>query len=339
MTASPGSNPGSGSWLEKEWYRASPWQFILAPLSLLFLVLSSLRRAAYRLGWLRSERLPVPVIVVGNISVGGTGKTPLVLWLIRFLQQQGMHPGIVSRGYGGSSAAPRPALADSDAASVGDEPVLLASRSGCPVWVGRDRVATGRALLEAHPECDIIVSDDGLQHYRLRREVEIVVVDGQRRFGNGHLLPAGPLREGTGRLRGVDAVVVNGGGMLDLPVAQFGMRLHGSSLRNLLSGEVLEAGALAGKNIHAVAGIGHPRRFFDHLRGLGLEFEAHAFPDHYAYRPGDLGWTDADAVIMTEKDAVKCTGFASERYWGLAVEAEVSPGLGALIMNKIRGVE
>lgn len=301
------------------------------------MVLSFLRRNAYRLGWLRSERLPVPVVVVGNISVGGTGKTPLVLWLVHFLKQQGLRPGIVSRGYGGSGEAPRAALADSDAACVGDEPVLLASRSDCPVWVGRDRVAAGRALLDAHPECDVIVCDDGLQHYRLRRDVEIVVVDGQRRFGNGYLLPAGPLREGTGRLCGVDAVVVNGGAVLEMQIVQFGMRLRGSALRNLRSGKILDAAALVGKHIHAVAGIGHPQRFFDHLHGLGLVFEAHAFPDHHAFRPGDLEWPDAEVVVMTEKDAVKCMGFVTEHYWALSVVAEVAPGLGELVVSKIKG--
>lgn len=339
MTAVPGSSSGPGSWLEKQWYRLSLWQLILLPLSMLFRLLSFLRRVAYRLGWLPSERLPVPVVVVGNISVGGTGKTPLVLWLTRFLRQQGLRPGIVSRGYGGSSAVPQPACPDSDATRVGDEPVLLAAKSGCPVWVGRDRVAAGRALLSAHPECDVIVSDDGLQHYRLRRDAEVVVVDGQRRFGNGCLLPAGPLREGTWRLRSVDAVVVNGGGEVAGAAPQYEMRLHGGTLRNLRSGDILDAAGLAGKKIHAVAGIGHPQRFFDHLRGLGLEFEAHAFPDHYVYGPADLDWHDAAVVLMTEKDAVKCNGFATERYWALAVEAEVDPGFGVLIMEKIRGVK
>jgi tetraacyldisaccharide 4'-kinase len=310
----------------------------LLPFSALFGALSALRRAAYRFGWLESERLPVALIVVGNITVGGSGKTPLVLWLVRWLKQHGFHPGIVSRGYGGKAETPMRAEPGGDAALVGDEPLLLARRGDCPVWIGRDRVAAGRALLAAHPECDVIVGDDGLQHYRLRRDVEIVVVDGQRRFGNEYLLPAGPLREGVGRLREVDAVVVNGDETVVLPGAAFHMRLQGAVLRNLLSGASVDAKMFQGRKLHAVAGIGNPQRFFDHLRGLGLVFEAHAFPDHHAFVAGDLDWNDADAVLMTEKDAVKCAAFASDRHWMLAVEAEVDPGLGQLVLNKLKGV-
>ncbi len=279
------------------------------------------------------------VIVVGNITVGGSGKTPLVLWLAQFLRQQGFRPGIVSRGYGGSAVLPQQAEPDGDAAQVGDEPLLLARRSHCPVWVGRDRVAAGRALLAAHPECDVIISDDGLQHYRLRRDMEIAVVDGQRRFGNGYLLPAGPLREGVGRLCSVDAVVVNGNEEVTSSVPQFHMRLRGVALSNLRSGVTAGVEGFKGKSIHALAGIGHPPRFFDHLHGLGLEFEAHSFPDHYAYRPGDLDWPGADAVLMTEKDAVKCAAIATDRHWVLAVDAELDPGLGVLILDKFKGAK
>jgi tetraacyldisaccharide 4'-kinase len=325
-------------WLERQWYRRSLWTVALLPFGVLFSALSTLRRAAYRFGWLKSERLPVALIVVGNITVGGSGKTPLVLWLVKWLKQHGCRPGIVSRGYGGSADAPMRAAPDGDAALVGDEPLLLARRGDCPVWIGRDRVAAGRALLAAHPECNVIVGDDGLQHYRLHRDVEIAVVDGQRRFGNGCLLPAGPLREGVGRLREVDAVVVNGDETVVLPGAVFYMRLQGAVLRNLRSGASVDAKMFQGSKLHAVAGIGNPERFFDHLRGLGLVFEAHAFPDHHAFVAGDLNWDDADAILMTEKDAVKCAAFASDRHWMLAVEAEVDPGLGQLVLNKLKGV-
>lgn len=324
---------GSGLWLEKQWYRQSMWQLVLLPLSALFWLLSASRRAAFGHGWLASERLPVPVIVVGNITVGGSGKTPLVLWLAQFLQQQGYRPGIVSRGYGSSAEAARPVDPGDDPALSGDEPVLLARKSACPVWVGRDRAAAGRALLAANPDCDVILCDDGLQHYRLQRDLEIAVVDGQRRFGNGWLLPAGPLREGLWRLRQVDVVVVNGGKLLDGLAAQFQMHLNGALLVNLRSGEKRPAAEMKGPGLHALAGIGHPQRFFEHLHALGLDFAAHVFPDHHAYWPGDMDWPDADALLMTEKDAVKCAGFADERYWFLPVEAEMDPSFGPEILK------
>lgn len=333
----PGPVSGSGSWLEKQWYRHGLWQLALLPFSILFWLLSALRRVAFRNGWMASERLPVPVIVVGNITVGGSGKTPLVLWLAKFLLQQGYRPGIVSRGYGGSAESARPVGVADDPALSGDEPVLLARRSNCPVWVGRDRAAAGRALLAANPGCNVILCDDGLQHYRLQRDIEIAVVDGQRRFGNGRLLPAGPLREGVWRLRQMDAVVVNGGNRLDdRLVTQFQMRLNGAQVSSLCSGEKRPVAALNGLKLHAFAGIGHPQRFFEHLHGLGLDFVAHVFPDHHVYLPGDLDWPDAEALLMTEKDAVKCAAFADERYWVLPVEAEMDPAFGPEILKLLR---
>lgn len=325
-------------WLQRQWLRLTPWHVVLIPLSILFGLAVALRRSLYRAGLLRAVRLAVPVIVVGNISVGGTGKTPLVLWLAGFLRQQGFHPGIISRGYGGGATGTLEVDAGSDPAMVGDEPLLLAKKSGCPVWVGRDRVDAGMSLLRAHPECDVLLSDDGLQHYRLGRDVEIVVVDGERKFGNGLLLPAGPLREGLSRLRSVDAVVVNGGARLGLPLCnEFAMRLEGREFYNLRNPRLRAAPSdFRGKKLHAVAGIGNPQRFFEHLRGLGLAFEAHAFADHCAYRPQDLSYADADALLMTEKDAVKCAGFADERYWALAVDAVLTPGCGEMVVQKLR---
>lgn len=329
-------------WLQRQWLRLTPWHVVLLPLSALFGLVTALRRVLYRAGLLRAVRLPVPVIVVGNISVGGTGKTPLVLWLADFLRQQGYHPGIVSRGYGGGAEGAVAVDIRSDPAVVGDEPLLLARKSGCPVWVGRDRVAAGNALLRAHPECDVLVSDDGLQHYRLARDMEIVVVDGERKFGNGLLLPAGPLREGVSRLRSVDAVVVNGGS----PKAamqlrnEFEMSLQGGVFYNLRNQELhAVATDFTVKKLHAVAGIGNPQRFFAHLRRLGLAFEEHAFPDHWAYRPQDLDYDAADALLMTEKDAVKCAGFADERYWALAVEAVLPPAFGQTVLQKLRDID
>ncbi|HEX5338088.1 MAG TPA: tetraacyldisaccharide 4'-kinase, partial [Gallionella sp.] len=210
------------NWLQGQWGRRTPWQILLLPPAALFFFISLVRRLLFRSGLRRSHRLPVPVIVVGNLTVGGTGKTPLVLWLVEFLRSQGYHPGIISRGYAGSAAQPQAVSAVSDPALVGDEPLLLARRTQCPIWVGRRRADVARALLVAHPDCDVIISDDGLQHYALQRDVEVVVVDGVRRFGNGLPLPAGPLREPLSRLQSVDAVVVNGG---TADVGEYGMRL------------------------------------------------------------------------------------------------------------------
>ena len=329
-------------WLQRQWLRLTPWHVVLLPLSILFGLVATLRRVLYRAGLLRAIRLSVPVIVVGNISVGGTGKTPLVLWLADFLRQQGYHPGVVSRGYGGGTGGAVAVDIHSDPAVVGDEPLLLAKRSGCPVWVGRDRVAAGNALLRAHAECDVLLSDDGLQHYRLGRDMEIVVVDGERKFGNGLLLPAGPLREGVSRLGSVDAVVVNGGGLIaGMPLRnELEMSLEGGVFYNLCKpGLRASAADFGGKKLHAVAGIGNPQRFFAHLRKLGLAFEEHAFPDHWAYRPQDMDYANADALLMTEKDAVKCVGFADERYWALAVEAILPPDFGQTVLQKLRDID
>jgi len=277
------------------------------------------------------------VIVIGNITAGGTGKTPLVLWVCDFLREQGYEPGIVSRGYGGrgetmvvrGSSAPE---------TAGDEPVLLARRSRCPVWIGRNRFAAARALIDANPRCNVIVSDDGLQHYRLRRDIEIAVLDASRTTGNGLPLPAGPLRESSGRLAEVDAVVVTGDPAPPaLTPRTFTMKLDGNVFRNLLNPAFhQEAGAFHGKRTHAVAGIGNPARFFDHLRRLGMSFAAHPFPDHHAYTQADLEFAGAEAIIMTEKDAIKCIRFARESHWVLPVDARVDVALGRLILEKMK---
>jgi tetraacyldisaccharide 4'-kinase len=321
------------NWLQGLWYRPSPWHALLLPLSLLFGLLAALRRGLYRARLLQSVKLPVPVVVVGNIAVGGTGKTPLVLWLAHFLRERGWRPGIISRGYGASTAQPHAVTPDGDPLQSGDEPLLLARRSGCPVWVGRDRAATGRALLKAHPDCNVLLCDDGLQHYRLRRDVEIAVIDGARGCGNGFLLPAGPLREGVKRLQTVDAVVVNGG----TGQGSHAMTLSGTLFRNLAdASRTAQAQDFRGLRLHAVAGIGNPQRFFDHLRGLGLECATRAFPDHHAYRAEDLAFAGTGPLLMTEKDAVKCADFAKPNWWALAVEAQVDAALGERLLEKLR---
>ncbi len=320
-------------WLERHWYRITPLHLLLLPASFVFRLVVAIRRALYRTGILSGEKLPVPVIVVGNITVGGSGKTPLTLWLARQLLDNGWHPGIICRGYGGTAASPQAVHPSSDPEAAGDEAVLMAQRKLCPVWAGRDRIAAARKLLGANPECDVILSDDGLQHYRLRRDVEIAVVDGVRRSGNGFLLPAGPLREPPSRLAGVDAVAVNGG---MAAAGEFSMQLEGTCFYNLLNPDIsAQAADFHGMSLHAIAGIGHPQRFFAHLNKMGLAAESHPFPDHHRYAPGDLAYAGADAILMTEKDAVKCAAFANENFWVLRVDAQVDPSLTQHILERI----
>jgi len=326
------------SWLERQWQRVTPASVLLYPPSLVFRAVVALRRKAYSAALLKTRSLPVPVIVVGNITVGGTGKTPLVLWLASFLAGHGMRPGIVSRGYGAEAPEARAVTPVSDPGRVGDEPLLLAQRSGCPVWIGADRVAAGLALLQANPECDVIVSDDGLQHYALARDFEIAVIDGSRGLGNGFMLPAGPLREPPARLRQVDAVVIHGA---PRPLAKrkgaVAMKLEGREFRNLLNpGHAVGPEHFQRRRVHAVAGIGNPARFFAHLEALGLTFEAHAFPDHHGYTAADLAFEGAETIVMTEKDAVKCASFAHETHWALRVDAVPDPELGELVLRKVR---
>ena len=310
---------------------------MLYPVSLLFRLGAALRRCAYAVGILRRQRLPVPVVVVGNISVGGTGKTPLVLWLAEFLGGRGMFVGIVSRGHGGDSPEPRPVAFDADPVRYGDEPVLIAKRSACPVWTGVDRVAAARSLLAVYPRCTAIISDDGLQHYALARDVELAVIDGERGLGNRLLLPAGPLREPPSRLKTVDAAVVNGPLHEIYPARNtFGMRLEGRDFHNLRNPDhIVGPEHFKRLRVIAIAGIGNPDRFFSHLRAIGLRFDARAFPDHHAYTPGDLAGIRADAIVMTEKDAVKCAPFASEKLWALRVDAVADAALGEFVLDKL----
>lgn len=321
-------------YLQEQWYRVGLWHIFLLPLSWLFYLLLKFRRFFYRMGLFNSFRLPVPVIVVGNITVGGTGKTPLVIWLVSWLREHGFNPGVISRGYGGSAEVPIMVDMGSNPADVGDEAVLIARRAGCPVWVGRKRALAGKALLHANPVCDVLISDDGLQHYALERDVEIVVDGGCDSYGNGWLLPAGPLREPLSRLESVDAVVLHTDNMSH---GNFSMNLAGAVFRNVADpAKTAQPVDFKGMNLHAIAGIGNPERFFRTLGLLGLQCAAHAFPDHYPFRAADLQFAGVQAILMTEKDAVKCESFADPRLWYLEVHAIVRGGLGERVLQRLR---
>jgi tetraacyldisaccharide 4'-kinase len=316
--------------LTRLWYGDSAGLSWLQPLSWLYGAAVHLRRTVYSRGWLTVHRVGRPVIVVGNLTVGGTGKTPLVIWLARRLTEQGLRVGIVSRGYGSRpEAEPRLVSERSSWHDVGDEPVLLARGSGCITMVGRDRVAAAQALV-AHP-VDVIVADDGLQHLRLARDCEIVVIDGNRGFGNGRMLPAGPLREPVSRLAGADFIVVNGGAehpsLQGLETFAKATALH----MTLLPGAAVRLDGREGSRpleafgdrpSHAVAGIGNPGRFFRDLRARGLEIIEHPFSDHHPFTAGELAFADDLPVLMTEKDAVKCLAFANPRLWVVPAAAE-----------------
>lgn len=311
--------------------------WLLWPASLAFGCVAFLRRHCYRLGLLASHDAGVPVVVVGNLTAGGSGKTPLVLRIVEFLREQGRRPGIVSRGYGGAAPGPREANIASDPAEVGDEPILLARRSGCPVWVAPDRVAACRALRAQHPECDVIVTDDGLQHYALRRTLEICVVDG-RGFGNGFLLPAGPLREPVSRLRSVDAVVAHGAA----GVPGYRMHLEGDTLVRFTDAhDRRPVSSFAGRRLHAAAGIGDPDRFFAQLARLGIDVVPHPFPDHHPFRAEDLRFADGDPVVVTEKDAVKLKSIVRAlpqvEFWILPVRAALDPAFERWLLEKLGG--
>ena len=324
--------------IQNAWVKKGAFFYlILVPLSWLFACITSVRRWAYRAGVLKSYALPVPVIVVGNINVGGSGKTPVVIWLVNQLKQQGYKPAVISRGYGGSATQATSVMPASLPSIVGDEPVLIASRSACPVWVGADRVDAATALLKVHPECNVIISDDGLQHYRLKRDVEIAIVDASMPPEGLYLLPAGPLREPLSRLNTVDAIVCNGEKTIH---SAHRMQLVGEQFYNLADKHLTATAAdFKHKKVTAIAGIGKPERFFEHLRQLGLSFASIGFADHYVYSAQDLAHIDCDAIIMTEKDAVKCKKFARENCWVLPVQANIDAGLMPVILDKLAKVK
>lgn len=329
-------------WLQRQWLTYTFWHIFLLPLSWFFASVVYLRRLLYKKEWLKSDKLPVPVVIVGNINVGGTGKTPLVIWLADRLQLAGYKPGIISRGYAGRVKHVEEVFFDSDPQQVGDEPVLIVQRTACPLFVGTNRTLAGQSLLKAHPECNVIISDDGLQHYRLQRDVEIAVFDASKGFGNNLLLPAGPLREPISRLSSIDALVSNGkfndlkqaAELNGLDVVE--MNFRSKSFSNLVDPSIhVDIAFFSGKKVVAIAGIGNPDRFFKQLTMMGLHFAAKAFPDHYEYTLGDLSLLQADVVLMTEKDAVKCKRFAVESFWVMPVNAEITGDLMGPVLKKL----
>jgi len=319
--------------IHRLWYGGSGWYRLLLPLSGIYWLVAGLRRGLYRAGFLHTQRAAAPVIVVGNITAGGTGKTPATIWLTQAMTQRGFAPGVISRGYGGSRSGMSMRVdAESDPAVVGDEPVLIARRTGCPVVVDADRARAAAMLAE--DGVDLVIADDGLQHYALHRDYEICVIDGARGLGNGYLLPSGPLRETVDRLDEVDQVLVNGS--LQQPgnapaalqnaiefrlVATAACRLDGSLIRPLHR--------FAGSTVHAVAAIGNPGRFFDLLRSHGIQVIEHGLPDHVAIGVRMLDFDDDFDILITEKDAVKVRHVVSDRLWYVPVELEMDPVIAA----------
>ena len=325
-------------WIHRVWYDGGSGYQVLLPLSGIYWLLMRLRRLMYFCGFFQTTNVGVPVIVVGNITAGGTGKTPTSIWLAKSLKERGFRPGIVSRGYGGSkSSSPMRVDAASDPAVVGDEPVLLAKRSACPVAVDRDRARAAGMLVK--DGADLIIADDGLQHRRLERSYEICVIDGRRWLGNRLILPAGPLRETASRLSEVDQILVNGRIRDESTTAteqnaiEFELvatevcRLNGSLVRPIAR--------FADKTVHAVAAIGNPARFFDLLRSHGMQVIEHAYPDHFPINPGNLNFADEFDILMTEKDAVKLGTKLGDRFWYVPVELQMDPVLAGPWLEQI----
>ena len=326
---------------QKIWYGESPLRWLLLPFTLIYTAVVATRRFLFSSGALRSHRVAAPVVIVGNVAVGGTGKTPVAIWLAQRLSEEGMKPAIVSRGYGGSvGSEPMQVTAESDPAEVGDEAVLIAIRSECPVVVHPDRVAAANHAIELG--ANVIVSDDGLQHYRLERDYEIVVVDGTRRYGNRQLLPAGPLREPISRLNSINQLLVqreaDGSSQFlhrssDFPPMDF--RLVASSICRLDNSDIRNIDDFAGVTVHAIAGIGNPERYFRMLEARSIEVIRHPLPDHAEITPGDLEFDDELDIVMTEKDAVKCRWLDTSNCWYVPVDVAINDAAADDLIDRI----
>lgn len=326
-------NHKASRFFDNVWYGQRSIALALLPFTWLFGLVVKLRSIGYTKGWLKSTKLSVPVIVVGNITVGGTGKTPLVIWLAEFLKSTGYSPGIISRGYGGiASSWPQQVRADSDVRIVGDEAKILAKRTSCPVAVGPNRADSAQTLME-HYQCNVIISDDGLQHYALQRDIEIALVDGERRYGNHYLLPAGPLREPVERLKTVDFVVCNGLARQD----EYALIIEGKeAIKVLDEKQVLPLEEFKSTPCHALAGLGNPSRFFSYLKKFNVSFEPHFFPDHFNYTQKDINFGDNRPVLMTEKDAVKCAFIANEKHWYVPIKAQMTQKFGLTLLSLLK---
>lgn len=325
----------SNDFLEKVWYSSHPVSLLLLPVAWLYTLVISIRRLCFQAGIFPVTQVDAPVIVVGNITVGGTGKTPLVLWLVDYFRQKGLKPGIVSRGYGGQDAArPQQVRADSNPELVGDEPVLIARNTLSPVAIAKKRRLAAEQLIQ-HYKCNLIICDDGLQHYGLGRDIEIAVIDGQRRFGNERCLPAGPLRETLGRLASVDLVVSKYKAMRH----EYKMEYDYGDLVSLQNPEKrLPLEELAGQEVHAVAGIGNPERFFSHLRHHNIHVIKHTYPDHHPFQEEDIRFQDGLPVVMTEKDAVKCFPFSGSVHWYLPIKAKLPEAFSIRLDNLMKEI-
>lgn len=318
--------------IERIWYSQAPVPWSLRALVPAYRGVRALALMPYALGWRRAHRLPVPVIVVGNLTVGGTGKTPLVIALVDALRERGFHPGVISRGYGGSVRVPTLLDDHPDPTQVGDEPSLIRRRTRVPVAVAASRWRAGKLVVEH--AVDVVIADDGLQNPALARDVEICVIDGERRFGNGRLLPAGPLREPVSALDRFTFRVCNGG---HAEQGEFAMQLRGEVAVAIAGATASRSlASFAGEKVHAVAGIGHPARFFASLRAHGIAVTEHALPDHHAIAPADVTFDDGLPVLMTEKDAVKCVAFASAMHWCVPVRAELDAAFHDAVAEALR---
>lgn len=321
-------------WLLASWYQPHPIRWLLWPLSALYSNVVWWRKKLYQLAICKQTKLPVPVIIIGNISVGGTGKTPCVIWLAQYLTQSGYRPGIISRGYGGKHDSPQLVTPQSHPEVVGDEPVMISRHSQCPMAVFAKRVEAAQLLLQ-HYDCNIIIADDGLQHTALARDIEIVIVDGQRLFGNGLCLPAGPLREPLSRLSTVDFIVYNGGQTQQ----QFMMTLLQGAAINLVDHSLTKPLChFSNTPVHAVAGIGNPDRFFKQLAASGLTIQPHPFIDHHHFQKNDFDFAGDATILMTEKDAVKCQAFATKNMWYIPINAVISGKLEQAILHKLEEI-
>lgn len=324
--------------LQQLWYERPRPALWLLPLSTVFALIVRLRSWAFRIGLLRSTKLNRPIIVIGNLTVGGTGKTPLVIWLANALAAHGHRVGVITRGYGGKAKSwPQAVQANSDPLAVGDEAVLMAQQTRALIYAGPDRVAAAEQAIAAGAE--VVISDDGLQHYRLQRDLEWVVVDASRLFGNGSLLPAGPLREPVQRLERADRVLLNQrvpDKALATTIPQVAYRISLTQLRSLHSGELRSLASLRGQQVHVVTGIGNPEGFLQALRAEDIRLNARVLPDHARLTVDDIEFGDALPVLMTEKDAVKCARFADNRHWAVGAEVLLAETDRAMLLQSVQ---